>query len=41
MVGSGERFRILAKSSDIDEEMLEQGINGMFVVEPVGGDGET
>ena len=34
-VGSGEQFRILAKSSDVAEEMLEQGINGMWIVEPV------
>jgi hypothetical protein len=34
-VGSGEEFRILAKSSEVDEEMIEQGINGVFTVEPV------
>ena len=34
-VGSGEQFRILAKSSEVDEEMIEQGINGVFTVEPV------
>ena len=36
MVGSVDRFRILAIDMEVHEELAEQGINGMFVVEPAG-----
>jgi len=35
MVGSGDRFRILAIDTEVHEELAERGINGIFVVEPV------
>jgi hypothetical protein len=34
-LGAGEQLRILATQPDIDEELVEQGFNGMLVVEPV------
>jgi hypothetical protein len=34
MVGSGDRFRILAIDMEVHEELEEQRINGMFVIEP-------
>jgi hypothetical protein len=35
MTCSGDRYRILAIDMEVHDEFAEQGINGMFVVEPV------
>jgi hypothetical protein len=32
--GRGESFRIIEIETEIDEELLEQGFNGVFTVEP-------
>jgi hypothetical protein len=33
-IGSGESFRIIEIETEIDEELLEQGLNGVFTAEP-------
>ena len=34
MTGRGADWRILAIETEIDEELIEQGFNGVFTVEP-------
>jgi hypothetical protein len=34
-VGSGESFRIVEIRTELAQEMLDMGFNGIFVVEPV------
>jgi hypothetical protein len=34
MLGAGERLRILAIETEIDEELVERGFNGIFTVKP-------
>jgi hypothetical protein len=36
MFGSGDQFRILAIDTEVHEQLVEQGINGAFIVEPAG-----
>jgi hypothetical protein len=33
-IGSGESFRILEIKTEIADELLDAGFNGVFVVEP-------
>jgi hypothetical protein len=35
LLGEGEQLRILAIDTDIDDELVNSGFNGIFVVEPV------
>jgi hypothetical protein len=35
LLGHGERLRILAINTDIDDELVARGINAVFTVEPV------
>jgi hypothetical protein len=32
--GRGDKSRILARETEIDEELVERGFNGIFTVEP-------
>jgi hypothetical protein len=36
-IGSGESFRILEVKTEIADELLDAGFNGVFVVEPLQG----
>jgi hypothetical protein len=35
LLGKGHRLRILRIDTDIDDELVERGINAVFTVEPV------
>ena len=37
MVAFGKQFRILEIRTEIAEELIEQGFNGVFTVEPLNG----
>jgi hypothetical protein len=34
-LGSGERFRIIEIETEIAQELIDAGFNGVFVIEPV------
>jgi hypothetical protein len=34
-LGASEQLRVLATQPDIDEELIEQGFNGMLMFEPL------
>ena len=35
LIGDGEELRVVAIETEIDEELIERGFNGVFTVEPV------